>query len=99
MAKKKKKSIDEQIADESPYQRAAAIWVARKRELDPDKLLAVDWYHEDGWSSASGTGYEGESGLEFYYNGKHDRYAFWDYRMTPGKFIEECVEILKEFDA
>lgn len=82
---------------ENVYQKAAAIWVARKFNLDADKITDVDFtrvsggYCETCW-------YE-TLGVEFKYNGKYEERELGYYDTSPGAFIEEAVGILMEMGA
>jgi len=89
-------TVAEKVAAESEYQRAAAIWVARKVGKDPDRIYGVDWYRRDGETSDAGTYFEGEYGLEYCDNGSWKRYDWSIGSPTPGRFLEECVAIMQE---
>lgn len=89
-------TVSEKVAAESPYQRAAAIWIARKTGKDADRVYGVNWFRIDGETSDAGTYFEGEWGLEYRYGGSECHYD-WTYNSpTPGQFLEECVAILNE---
>jgi len=79
---------------ENKYERAAATWVARYLNVDPEIISDVNFKIVYGGYCET-CGYEAV-GLEFKKNGKWDEIEIPDYVVTPGKFIEECVEILKE---
>lgn len=79
---------------ENLYQRAVAIWVGRRYKLDPDKITDVNFANYVGGYCET-CGYE-TLGLEFKYNGKYQEHELGYYDITPGQFIEECVEILKD---
>jgi hypothetical protein len=90
---KKQRTIAEQVASESPYQRAAARWVAERTGGNPDLICEVDFYRTDCDRSDAGTYWEGEFGLSYKYRGIQKTYDFSGL-VTPGQFIEECVVLL-----
>ena len=76
---------------ENLYDRAASIWVARKFNLDEDKVSNVDFKVVYGGYCET-CGYE-TLGLSYQYDGQYRDAELSSLR--PGHFIEECVEILK----
>lgn len=89
---KKQRTIRERVAAENEYQRACATWIGEKVGRNPDLIYGVDWYHRDGFTTESGTGFEGEHGLEYIFNGRPLTYEFWN--LTPGDFVQQCTDIL-----
>lgn len=78
------------------YAVAVATWVGRKFKLDPSKISNVDFInYVAGYCETCG--YE-TLGLEFKYDGKLQERELGYYDTSPGKFLEECSEILKELD-
>ena len=80
--------------EENRYARAASIWVARRFNLDENKVSDVDFAAYYGGYCET-CGYE-THGLDFKYNGKSRTEELGYYDITPGQFIEECVAILEE---
>jgi len=98
---------------ENIYERACAVWVFRheqargNREItNPDLITDVELELDPGddpmswdpegynsmWTGAS-------LSITYHYGGPlHKRYLHADGIMSPGKFVEECVEILKELE-
>lgn len=82
------------VAAESPYQRAAALWVAERTGDAPDLIAAVNFA---GWQGGyCSTCASNESGLEFWVlrSGRVTRDTLELDDMSAGQFIEECVAIL-----
>lgn len=80
---------------ENRYERATAIWLARKLKLDADKVSKVRFkeYYPGGGCETCGYGGEYNFAIEYYFDGSLKEYQP-PYDLTPGKFIEECVEVL-----
>lgn len=80
------------MTEENKFERAAAIWVAERFHLDADKVTGVTFsnYYGGGCETC---GYE-TLGIEFHYNGKLRDEELGYYSITPGQFLQECVEIL-----
>jgi hypothetical protein len=76
------------------YQRAAAVWVGRKFNLDDTQISDVDFMNYVG-GYCDTCGYE-TLGLSFKYKGKYTERELGYYSITPGQFIEEAVEIMNE---
>jgi len=91
---RKQRTIAERVASESPYQRAAARWVAERVGANPELVYEVDFYRTDGDSSDAGTYWEGEFGLSYKHRGVARHYDFSG-MVTPGQFLEECVALLE----
>jgi hypothetical protein len=90
---KKHKTIAERVAAESPYQRAVAIWIARRVNRNPERIYGVefDGSYTEGCPTCGGDLF---TGITYYDNGQHREYDMK--YMVPGQFIEECVAILEE---
>ncbi len=79
---------------ENLYSRAANLWVARRLNLDTEKVSNVNFKVIYGGYCET-CGYE-TFGLEYYYNGKYQELELGT--TSAGKFIQEAVELLKEFE-
>lgn len=74
------------------YAEAARIWVSRHHNIPVERIKSVDFAVERG-GGCSTCAYE-DCGLEIRYtNGRYDTLGLW---VTPGEFIQECVEIVNE---
>jgi len=90
----KQKSTEEIVAGENEYQRAAAIWVARRVNGNPDRIYDVDFGVDPGGGCPT-CDYGPEAVIRYVDNGRGKEISM-NYEITPGKFIEECVAILEE---
>jgi len=77
---------------ENLYAKAASTWVARRFNLDADKVSDVDFKVIYGGYCET-CGYE-TFGLEYKYNGKYQEAELGT--TSVGEFLEEATEILKE---
>jgi len=91
----KQKSVVEIVAGENEYQRAAAIWVARRVEGNPDRIYDVDFGVDPGGGCPT-CDMGPQATITYTDNGRGREIFLDDYRITPGKFVEECVAILEE---
>ena len=74
------------------YEKAVAIWLARKYNLDADKISDID-FTTVGGGGCETCWYE-TFGIEFRNKGKLDERELGT--TSAGQFIQECSEILQE---
>lgn len=77
---------------DNPYNKAASLWVARRLNLDADKVTDVDFKVIYGGYCET-CGYE-TFGLEYKYNGKYQELELGT--TSAGEFIQEAVMLLNE---
>lgn len=79
------------MREKNIYDVAAALWVARKWDLDRSKVGAVTF--EVLSDDCPTCGYN-DPAIEFWYDGISARLSLGN--VSPGQFIQECVELLAE---
>lgn len=92
---KKQRSVAEKVAAESPYQRAAALWVANKIGKNPDRIWGVTFGFEADYQLSEYTWQPGDGPLLRFKNNGRDEQLPFD-TVTPGQFIEECVMLMSQ---
>lgn len=80
---------------ETPYDRAAATWVARRLGITPESIGRVNFAFEDGGAYSEFTWEPGRMILTFLRANHEESMEFGD-DVTPGQFIQECSVILRE---
>lgn len=103
---RKQRGIDESVAAEGRYARAAALWVAHRVGRDPSRIYGVTFWHENEWRYSTMTaGGDAQAALRYYDNGREKILTLEDvyvgegptaHPITPGEFIEQCVALLEE---
>lgn len=92
------RSMRARIEAESKYQRAAAVWVARRIGKNADKIEAVEFGWDEDQQLSEHTWSPGMGAIvRFKFNGKSDWVELPD--GGSGRFVEECVAILAESEA
>lgn len=84
------------------YEKATAIWISKRTGEDSDRISDVTFEGYDPGGCPT-CGWDVEVRLSYRYSFKtvSPRYkslVLDTYNVTPGKFVEECVEIMKELN-
>lgn len=85
------------MAEKDVYDKAVEVWVERKFDHTPGSVTHVEFAIEQ-------TGYcetcaSEEVGVEYKLNGKYVTQVIPSWKVTPGKMMSECAEIVKELNA
>lgn len=95
--RRNRQSRSRDIARESEYQRAAALWVARRQNISFNNVWGVTFAHwQHNYCETCG---EPESGIEYYTltpKGDLTRGQIDLGFINAGQFIEQCVALLPE---